>query len=237
MSSTKQKLRLAAAFSALATLALAISCRGFFVNPTLTAITISPSSPQVEIDTTLVPPLSVYGTYSDGSTAVVSSGVSWSSDTPTVASISAGGALMGVSLGTANISASAQAVTASATATVFLGGISAISVSPTSGTVDNTSDGSTNFTFTATANGEPVEITTDNGGILTITPTTSGSDLSCIASADQEVCSTDGNAFPATYSVIMTYPGTSASATATLVVTGAQSGAIQRPVGAAHSTH
>jgi hypothetical protein len=235
MSSKKQKLRLAAALAALAMLALAVSCRGFFVNPTLTAITISPSTPQVEVDTTLVPPLSIYGTYSDGSTAVVSSGVSWSSDTPSVATISAAGSLAGVSLGTATITASAQAVTATATATVYLGGISAISVSPTSGSVDNQNTVVTaNFVFTATANGQPEVITTDNGGILTITPTTSGVDLSCIASVDTEVCSTDGNAVPGSYSVIMTYPGTNASATATLTVTGTQTGAIQQPAGAAH---
>ena len=108
MSSTKQKLRLAGAFGALATLALAGSCRGFFVNPTLTAITISPASPQVEINTTLVPPLSVFGTFSDGSTGAVTSGLSWSSETPSVATISAGGSLAGVSLGTATIQASAQ---------------------------------------------------------------------------------------------------------------------------------
>lgn len=233
MSSTKHKFRLAGAFAALATLGLALSCTGFFVNPTLTAITISPADPQVEVDTTLVPALSVYGTYSDGSTGVVSSGVSWSSETPSVATVTAGGSLVGVSLGTATIEASAQAVTASATATVFLGGISAISVMPTSGTVDNQNTVDTaSFTYTATANGGPETITTDNGGILTITPSTSGTDLSCIASGEQEVCSTDGNAVPGTYSVIMTYPGTNASATATLTVTGTQTGAVISPASA-----
>jgi hypothetical protein len=220
---------MAGAFAVLAILALAVGCRGFFVNPTLTAITISPAAPQVELDTTLVPPLSVYGTYSDGSTGVVSSGVSWSSETPSVATISAGGSLAGVSLGTATISASAQAVTASATATVYLGDISAISVTPTSGSVDNGNTGvPATYTFTATANGQSIEITTDDGGILTITPSTSGTDLSCIASGNTELCSTDGNAVPGTYSVIMTYPGTSASATATLTVTGTQTGAVSK---------
>ncbi len=47
--SSKQILRLIGAFAALAALALAISCRGFFVNPTLTSIVIAPSAPQVEI--------------------------------------------------------------------------------------------------------------------------------------------------------------------------------------------
>jgi hypothetical protein len=47
MSSTKNKLRLAAAFAALATLALAVSCTGFFQNPTVSSITIDPPNPTV----------------------------------------------------------------------------------------------------------------------------------------------------------------------------------------------
>ena len=38
MSSKQQRIRLVGAFAALATLALAVSCKGFFVNPTLTSI-------------------------------------------------------------------------------------------------------------------------------------------------------------------------------------------------------
>src|SRR5271168_4037476 len=38
LSSTRYKLRLAGAFAALVTLALAVSCKGFFVNPTVTSI-------------------------------------------------------------------------------------------------------------------------------------------------------------------------------------------------------
>ncbi len=45
MSSKKSKLRLLGAFAALATLALAVSCPGFFVNPTLTAIAVGPLTP------------------------------------------------------------------------------------------------------------------------------------------------------------------------------------------------
>jgi hypothetical protein len=217
MSSTKQKLRLVGAFAVLATLALAVSCRGFFVNPTLTAISISPTAPQVEIGTTLSPALQVYGTYSDGSTGVVSSGVSWSSESPTVASVTSGGVLQGLQLGTAVIDVSAQAVTGSATATVFLGGVTAISVSPTSAPLSNGNTGEVaTFTFTATANGTDTQITTDDGAVLTLTP--SSTDLTCTPSGTTEVCSTDGSATQTTYNLVMTYPNTTASATAQIVV-------------------
>jgi hypothetical protein len=214
MSSKKSKLHLMCAFAALVTLALAASCRGFFVNPTLTAITVSPNAPQVELNTTLSPALQAYGTYSDGSTGVVSSGVSWSSETPSVATVTSGGVLAGVSLGTATIDVSAQAVSGSATATVFLGGITAMTVSPANGgTITGTN--SQTFTYTATANGSPVEITTDNGGTLTITPT--DTDLTCSPSGNTEVCTADGNQTTSqTVDLVMSYPGTNITATATL---------------------
>jgi Bacterial Ig-like domain (group 2) len=216
MSSIKRNLRVTGAFAALATLALAVSCRGFFVNPTLTSIAIAPASPQVEVGTTLTPALQVFGTYSDGSNSVVTSGVSWTSQTPSVATITAGGVLQGISIGTSTIQASAQAVTASATATVFLGGISQITVSPTNQSITASATTAEPFNFVATANGTQYPITTDNGGVLTITPTTS--DLTCEASGNGEICSGDGNEALQTYSLVMSYPGTTQTATATLSV-------------------
>jgi hypothetical protein len=85
MSSTKHKLRLAGALAALATLALAISCRGFFVNPTLTSITVGPSGQ------TIVPGGSLQmvatGTFNDGSTANVTGKCLWSSSDTSVATV------------------------------------------------------------------------------------------------------------------------------------------------------
>jgi hypothetical protein len=217
MSSKNQKLRLLGAFAALASLALGASCRGFFVNPTLTAITISPSAPQVQVNSNVA--LTVYGTYNDGSTGQVGSGVTWSSSEPSVASFSSptSNLLQGFSLGTTTITANAQAVSGTATATVFLGGISSITVSPTSGVASVQTGATATFTFTATASGSQIPITTSNGGILTITPATTF--VTCAASGNSMICSAASGATVGTsYSVVMTYPGTSASATATLSV-------------------
>lgn len=77
MPSTKSKLRLICAFAALAALALAVSCRGFFVSPTLTALAIGPAN------LTLAPSTSYQmvatGTYSDGSTRTVTGQAVWTS--------------------------------------------------------------------------------------------------------------------------------------------------------------
>src|SRR6266516_2760285 len=133
MSSTKQRIRLMGAFAALATLALAISCRGFFVNPTLTSIAISPTAPQVQQGKTLQ--LEAFGTYDDGSRSQVKSGISWASDTSSVATVDpTTGILTGVATGTATITASAQALSSTATATVFLI-INSIAISPTTANI------------------------------------------------------------------------------------------------------
>lgn len=211
----KSKLRLTGALAALALLALAVSCRGFFQNPTLTSIAISPTAPEVAINTQLSPALQVFGTYDDGSRSQVKSGVSWSSDTPTVASIDPNsGVLTGVTLGTATITASAQALSATATATTYLSGVSSISVTPASGSI-TAAIPNVSFTFTANANGSQVPITTTNGGILTLAPSTT--DITCAASGDQEVCTGDGQPGQAgTFTLTMGYPGTNATATATI---------------------
>jgi Bacterial Ig-like domain (group 2) len=135
MSSTKQKLRLAGAFAALATLAVAVSCKGFFVNPTLTAIGITPATPTI----TDVPPdntqqFSAVGTFDDGSSG--STPVTWSSDTPTsVASISPGGLATAVGTGSATITATSTilpTITATTTLMVVPGNVTSIKLTPSS---------------------------------------------------------------------------------------------------------
>jgi hypothetical protein len=212
---TGRKLPITLAFIVLVGLAFGASCNGFFVDPTLTSIAVSPTAPQVEVGKTIT--LQAFGTYDDGTRKQVKSGVSWSSGTPTAATIDANsGVLTGVTPGNSLITASAQGLSGTATATVILTGVTAITVDPTSGSVTKGGSGFA-FTFTATANGNPVNITTDNGGILTITPSTAN--VTCAADGDTELCTADTNATSGTsFSIQMTYPGSSASATATLTV-------------------
>ena len=199
----------------LATLALAVSCRGFFVNPTLTAISISPSAPEVELNNQVT--LTVYGTYNDGSTGQVNSGVSWSSGTPSVANFISptSNTLQGLSLGTTTITANAQAVTGTASATVYLGGITAITISPTSGTATTNGTTVAQFTATATANGQSVDITTQ-GATWTLSPASTY--VTCTPSGTVEECTATSGATLGNYTLTVTYPGTTISATATLSV-------------------
>lgn len=120
MSSTKRKLRLAGAFAALATLALAISCTGFFVTPTLTSLAIGPQN--VSLAPTATQQMVATGTFSDGSTKDVTGKSTWFSSDQSVATFSATvvGQLVAAPLasipnppGTTSVSASDGTVTSS----------------------------------------------------------------------------------------------------------------------------
>ena len=214
MSSMKHKLRLAGALAVLATLALAASCRGFFQNPTLTSITVSPTAPQVQLGTTTQ--LQVFGTYNDGSRNQVKTGVAWSSSAPTIASIGqTSGVLTGVQTGTATITADAQGLSSTATATVFLSGITQIVVTPSTWNFTTGAGSIQTFTAKATVNGTTVDITA-NGAIWTISTTTitcgiSGTLLSCNAPSG-------GSVPPGAYTLTASYPGTTIVGTAIVTV-------------------
>lgn len=216
MSSTKRKLRVPGTFAALATLALAISCRGFFVKPTLTSIAISPTAPQVQQGKTLQ--LQAFGTYDDGSRNQIRSGVSWSSSSSSIASIDSNtGILTGVSPGTSSISASSQALSSTATATVFLV-INSIAISPTSASV--TAGSSQDFTVTAVSNGSTLDLTSS----ATLTAEQNGAAVSTITcsyngSIPAQVCTTaSGTTVKGTYQIVASYSGSTLTATATLIV-------------------
>jgi len=181
MSSTKHKLRLAGAFAFLATLVLTISCTGFFVNPTVSSITIDPPNPTVSQGLTAT--LTAAGTDSNGNTLTLTGGTScsgttvcWSSATPSVATITTGGLLTGVSAGTSTITASSGTATATTTATVTLGNVTSIVVKPSSITlpVSSTATGANCLTAEATAGGTPIDVTASvtwqavNSAVITV---------------------------------------------------------------------
>jgi len=135
MSLNSQTFRLIGAFVALAALALAASCTGFFVNPTLTGVTIGP---QATLTLNQSIQMSATGTYTDGSQKQLTSGVTWSSSDSSAVSITAGGLATGVTIGSATITGSAgscSACTGTTTVTVALQGVTSISVTPANQTL------------------------------------------------------------------------------------------------------
>ena len=88
MWSSKRKLMFTAA---IACVAIAAGCTGFFVNPTLSSLAIGPQSQTITANPTQTLQMSATGQYSDGSTKDLTGKVGWSSDTPTCATISKAG--------------------------------------------------------------------------------------------------------------------------------------------------
>ena len=158
MSSTKRKLRLMGAFAALATLALAISCRGFFVKPTLTAIAVGPLTPTIFVGATdNTVQMFAVGTFNDGSSS--STPVTWGitgtgTDGQPIATVTPGGLVTAQSSGSGTVTAASNilpSISGSQPLVVSIACTSAPIVTPT-GPVTLTSL-SPSQAFTATCNG------------------------------------------------------------------------------------
>lgn len=147
-----KKTRLIGMFAVLLALALAVGCNGFFVDPTLTAVSVGPQNLQLNLNQQAT--MSATGTYSDGSQKTLKSGVTWSSsDSTTVSVVQTSGQVTGVKIGSATISASAgscSACSGSTSVTVVLQGVTSITVTPSNQTVHISG---TPVYFTALANG------------------------------------------------------------------------------------
>jgi len=147
-----KKLEVVCAFAALFTLALAASCRGFFVNPTLTAFSVGPQNLSLNLNQNWQ--MTATGTYSDGSQKTLNSGVTWStSNSSTISVGQTSGQVTGVAIGSATITASAgscAACSGSTTVTVALQGVTSITVKPSTQPIIR---GGTTVYFTALANG------------------------------------------------------------------------------------
>ncbi len=225
---TGRKLALTLAFAVLVALAFGVSCQGFFQPNTLNSISIQP--PSLNLDVNATQSFSAWGTYQDGSRSQITSGVVWTSDSPSV-TITAGGTATGVSVTTssATITGSAQGLSGTATVTV-IGDVTSMTVSPTTATIAENAT-ATPFTFTGSP-GPPTYITADNGGTLTITAsgTIGTSDFMCTVGTDAhgnpaELCSATQGAFAGSpYTIQMSYPtpsgGIVTSPIATVTVTG-----------------
>src|SRR5580700_8181961 len=155
MLSSKKKFQLVAAFATLFLFALGIGCSGFFVDPVLTSIAVGPTA---TINQGATVQESAIGTYNDGSTKTLGSGVQWSSSAATTANVSNSGLVTGASPGSATITAAFQATSGTSSITVNLGNVTALKLSPTTASI--VVNGTQNFTALATVTGEsqPVDV-------------------------------------------------------------------------------
>jgi trimeric autotransporter adhesin len=129
------KIRLLAAFTTVSMLVLAAGCHGFFVNPTLTSLAVTPSTASLIVGQ--AQQLTATGTYGDGGTKDLTGSATWTTSDATVATVSAGGKVTAASSitnppGTATITATSGSVVGTSSITVNTGVLTAIviSVSP-----------------------------------------------------------------------------------------------------------
>lgn len=202
---TGRKLPLTLAFALLIVVALGVSCRGFFQPNTLDSIAVQPPSPNIILTQTQT--LTAWGTYSDSSRAQIKSGVAWSSDTPSVVSIDpTSGVATGLALGTATIRASAQGLSGTASATVYIT-VTSLTVNPDTWTYRANAGDAHSPPFVVTANGT-VDVTTG------ATFASTNSAITCVNYTNPVYCSATAvttGAYTATITV--SYPETTLTAT------------------------
>jgi len=229
-----RKLGLTLAFTILVALAFGVSCTGFFPKNSLTAITIQPPTPQIEVGTPQT--LQAWGTFANNTgTSQITSGVVWTSSDENVLTINPStGVATGVGQGgSANITASAQGLSGTASANVYLGTITVFQVC--TGTFGSTtcSSGSTPLVWNASnvANSSPVQTFIAQGisGATTydfttastwtvVSPPTAGGIQCTNSGASPETCTVTQDTPANTYVVTVTY-GTTNSAQLNIVVT------------------
>ncbi len=132
MHKQNRKFQLLNGLIAIVALAFAVGCRGFFVNPTLSTLTVGPTTPTFQQGSTLQ--MAATGTFNDGTTQDLTSKAFWSTSDSTIASINTTGLVTGVSPGQATITAASGTVSGSTTITIALANITSIAVTPTSST-------------------------------------------------------------------------------------------------------
>jgi hypothetical protein len=133
----KRKLLLLTGLAVLATITWP-GCRGFFVKPTLSKITINPASTSVLVGGTQQ--LTATGTNDDGSTSDVTTSATWSSSDSTLVTVNTTGLVTGVANSTTGATITAVKNGISGTATVTVGQQTLTITSP-SGTVFSVSGG------------------------------------------------------------------------------------------------
>jgi Bacterial Ig-like domain (group 2) len=138
-SSLAARIRLVLSAGVALLLCVSWGCSGFFINPSLSSIYITPASATIAVTNTVQ--LTATGIYSDGSqNKIQGSSVGWSSSATNTATVtSPGGLVTGVATGTATITASAQGVTSTASVTVTPSNITTLSITTTPGSTSGQS--------------------------------------------------------------------------------------------------
>lgn len=223
MSMGKRKVQFLGTLAALYLVGALVACTGFFQNPTATTLTVGPSTFTLNQGSTQQ--MTATATYNDGSIRSVNSGVSWTSSDTGTASVNSGGLVTGLAVGgPVTITGEYQTVTGTASATVALTNVTAITISPKNSTVLYNGGTSSIFTAAATIAGssEPVDVTsTSQWAISSVSGTGTAADFTLNGQGTSQITfTTNSTAVVGEVATITaTYTGTSNTYTATATLT------------------
>ena len=225
MSSSNLKLRAAGALAVLTSVALAVSCQGFFPKATLQSIALQPPTPTFSVG--LQQPMQAWGTNSNNGRSQITTGVSWQlsgASSGTVATIDPNsGTMTGVNAGTITVTASSQGLSGTTTATV-VEPVSAMTISPTVASVPDDDATVAQFTVSGVTGSGSQDITS----LVTLTAFQNNASVSGITCSYDSVANTqdclaqqDLVTTSTNFVILVTYGGYTGSAqvTATLTVT------------------
>jgi hypothetical protein len=197
---TGRKLALTLAFTVFVALAFGPSCQGFFQPNSLVSIAVQPPSPNVVLNQTTT--LQAWGTYQDNTRTQITGGVAWSSDTPDVLTINeTSGVASGVGLGTAQVTAAAQGLSGTASATVYITVTSLTVLTPNTWTFVG-ANGGTSPGFVVQVNGN-TDVTSSS--TFTSSNTTW---INCVNGTDPVFCTAAASTPPGPYTIVVSYPQT-----------------------------
>jgi hypothetical protein len=133
MLSTRRKLQFIGSFVVLFLVALGIGCNGFFVDPVLQTVTVTPAGTGILIGATQQ--MTATGIYDDGSQKNITGTSSWTTSDQTIATvIPTGGLVKGIGTGTATIQAT-HGIVSGSTTVIVQQQVTSILVTPSSQSV------------------------------------------------------------------------------------------------------
>jgi 6-phosphogluconolactonase (cycloisomerase 2 family) len=130
------------------------------VKPSLVSIAVTPGTPSIAAG--LSQQFAATGTYSDSSTAVITSSVTWGSATTSVATINAAGLATSTAQGTTLITATSGAVSGSVTLTVTAPALTSLAISPATATLQLGATTPMQFSATGTYTDKSTQDLTDS---------------------------------------------------------------------------
>jgi len=204
MSTSKRKWLLFSAFLGLVSL-VGVGCRGFFVNPTLTTITVTPASPNLQVGGTLQ--LIATGNNDDGSTKNITSSSTWTTSDASKVTVSSTGLVKGIA-STTGVTITATNGTVSGTDTVTVGQTTqtlSLSSSPSSPISLTIVGSNSTITFTATLNGSDVtNSTTFTSNNTSVISAPTGNTATIVGVGSATITATDNNNHTASITIQVT---------------------------------